>query len=324
MVIDNGKNTVEIYADGNNITGGIHEFFQSITVTDKKGISSDALRMVLTDPRQKMAEPETWKTLTVLINGVNLGDFEINEISGDIVTREIEVSGTAIDTQSMLKAKRSRSFEPGPLEKVVKKIAGDSGYTPEIGKAIGSIALEHINQVQQSDLSLLTDLAKKYGGIFKVASRRMVVTNDDATDTSGQPLPTMPINDPTQTDGRWTSTRRNKFKSVKAQWFDETINRPRYEKAGSGDPCDEIKKRFRSQEEAAHAAASKMKEYSKHDKKLSLTMPLNIDYAAGCPAQISNHGPEIDGEWYVEKMEHTVSVSAYDTTSIELVKELKK
>lgn len=314
------KTTIKISANGKEITNNILPFFSYLTLTDNKGLESDSFLLGISDPSSVLGEPETWVKLSFSVNGIEKGVFEVNEISGSIHTGDLEISGTALLTKGDIKIAKSRSFEELTVNDLVNKIAKEHGYLSVVGADISNINLGHINQVKESDLNLLTRIAEDNNAAFKISHERLIfIGADSGKNANGDDLPVMDINDPKITTGRWTAKKRDKVGGVKVAWLDEATNQMDYETIGSP-PYKEIKKQVRNKAEAARLAESEFKKLNKMDRDLSLNIPLNVKYMAGCKANISNHGDSINGEWEIESFIHRISLGQYDSTSITLVK----
>lgn len=321
MVIDNGRNTVDIIANGESIASVMTKYFKSITITDNSGSNSDAMTLSLVDPNLDLNEPESWSTLRILINGIDKGTFEVNDISGDIHGGAYDISGTAITTNNELKSVRSRSFEAITLGDLASSIASEHGFNSAIDSELGLIQLGHVNQVKESDLNLLTRLSEDNAATFKASHGRLVIKKrDEAKALNGDSLPVMAINNPKFTKGRWTKKRREAAGTVKAAWLNEERNLPEYAFAGSGTPIKEMNIQFKTKDEAQRAADSHLRKLNNLSGELSITMPLDVRYIAGCSAAISNHGKAVNGEWLIESFEHTVSADSYDVTVIKMKK----
>ncbi len=313
------KTTLEISSNGKDVTKNILPFFKSLTLTDKKGLESDSCLLAISDPALVLGEPESLVELSFTVNGVDKGVFEINEISGDIKTGDLEISGTALLTKGNFKIARSRSFEPLTISALVTQIANEHGYDSVIGTDIADIDLGYINQVKESDLNLLTRIAEDYDSTFKISHKRFVfIGADTGKNAGGDDLPVMSINDPEITTGRWTAKKREKVGGVKVGWLDEATNQMNYETIGS--PLHkEIKRQVKNKSEAENLAKSEFNKLEKMDRDLSINIPLNVRYVAGCNAEVSNHG-NINGEWLIESFVHTITLDSYDSTSITLAK----
>ncbi len=320
-MVDNGRNTIDFIVSGQSISENIREFFSSATITDNAKEQSDAFTLSLSDPHGKLNEPESWKKITIVVNGISLGEFEINEISGDIHGLTYDISGTAITTQNGLKAQRSRSFSNKSIGEILSTVASEHGYKPVVDSSIGGTVIEQVNQMAESDLNLLTRLASNHGAIFKATSDMLVIAPEGSkTNVRGDNLPTMQISEPNRTSGTFAKKMRDKTGTVKAAWLDESTNSNKYESAGSGTPLVELPKVYSSQQEAAKMASSKLKELNSMECELSLLMPLSVGYAAGCHAVISNHGSAVNGEWLIESFEHVISADGYDSTTVKMKK----
>lgn len=321
MVISNGRNTVDIIANGKSIASVMARYFKSITISDNSGTASDAMRLSLVDPNLELNEPESWKSLKILINGIDKGTFEVNDISGDIHGGTYEVSGTAITTNSEFKSIRSRSFEGVTLGDLAALIASEHGFSAVIDSELGGVSLGHVNQVMESDLNLLTRLCEDNAAVFKVTHERLVIKKrDESKGTDGSDLPVMPIDNPKLTNGTWSKKKRDAVAQVKAAWLNEGTNLIEYETAGVGTPIKEVPTQFKSKDEAARAAKSHLAKLNNLSAELTMSTPLDVRFVAGCSALISNHGAAVNGEWLIESFEHTVSADSYDLTVIKMKK----
>lgn len=310
--------SLEFSVNNKNVTDKILKFFTSLTLTDKKGTDSDSVLLNISDTKKELGEPESLVNLSVTVNGLDKGTFEVNDTSGDIHTGEIEISGTAMETRGGIKLAKSRTFELLTVSDLVSQIAGEHGYTPVIGDDVSSINLGHINQDKESDLNLLTRLASDNNATFKISHERLLfIGADTGRNATGDDLPIMIIDDPATTSGRWSSVKRDKITGVKVGWFNDAENDIQFEEIGSL-PFKELKRQGRDKEEAMSLATSEFKRQSKGGRSLELSIPLNVKYIAGCKVDISNHG-FIDGEWMIESMTHNISLSSYDNTLISLV-----
>ncbi|AUR88226.1 coil containing protein [Vibrio phage 1.111.B._10N.286.45.E6] len=321
MVIDNGRNTVDIIANGKSIATLMAKYFKSITIADNSGTTSDSMRLSLVDPNLEINEPESWKSLNILINGIDKGTFEINDISGDIHGGTYEISGTAITTNSELKSVRSRSFEGVTFGDLATSIASEHGFSVAIDSDVGSIALGHVNQVMESDLNLLTRIAEDNAAVFKVTHERLVIKKrDEAKGVNGDSLPVMILDNPKVTAGQWSKKKRDAVAQVKAAWLNEGTNLIEYETAGVGTPIKEVPIQFKNKDEASRAAKSHLAKLNNLSAELTMSMPLDVRFVAGCSADISNHGKAVNGEWLIESFEHTVSADSYDLTILKMKK----
>lgn len=319
-MVDTVKTSLAVRSNGVDITDKIKPYFEYLTITDKKGLESDSFTLALTDKDNQLGEPESFVLLEFIVNDINKGTFEVNDMGGDIKNiGQIEISGTSLKVKGSIKVPRSRSLEPLTISELVEQIANEHGYIPVVGNSVANIKLSHINQVKESDLNLLTRIAKDNNSTFKIADERLVFMNtDEGKNANGVDLPVMVISDPRNTTGRWTSKKRDKVGGVKVGWFDDDSNKMKFESVGEA-PFKEVKQQGKNSEEAKQMANSEYNKLDKMERGLELNLPLDVKNVAGCKALISNHG-FINGEWLVESFVHNISLDSYDNTSVSLVK----
>lgn len=321
MVKTINGNTVDLEVGGDNVTLSVSKYFSSITVNDNKEGVSDSFTLTLNDPRGEIVKPSRFKTMSVFINGVNKGDYEINSIGGNIHNTIINISGTSIPMSNSLRKPTSNSFTDISLEKLSDTIAKKNGLQSVVDVDLKGIIFDQINQVKESDLNLLSRLASDQSASMKVTKNHIVITKRDvANKVNGDALPIMPINDPSVTNGSWEEKSSEASGTIKASWLNENTNLEVYEKDGEGEPVTELPDRYATKKECIAAIKSARGKSDKSEISISLTIPLNVYYIAGCQAEIKNHTSIINGICEIESFSHTVSVSGYDMTSIKMVK----
>src|ERR1700754_1190564 len=75
------------------------------------------------------------------------------------------------------------------LGALVRNIAASSGLTAAVSSTFDNIKIPHIDQTNESDMNLLTRLARNYGAVMKPTSGHLVFAKKGAgTSVTGKPL----------------------------------------------------------------------------------------------------------------------------------------
>ncbi len=309
-----------VKANGNDITQAIKGRLLFLQITDSQGESSDTVDIEIDNRDQKVALPKTGASLDVSIgydnNLVFKGTFEVDELEEPLEIDTLRIHGKAAKIKQSFKAPKDASFDDITLGNLVKQIAGHHNFEPVINSNLASVMFEHIDQVAESDMNLLSRLVKDHGGIVKpVANKLLVLTKDEAKTASGKSISKIIINSPADSKGKVTITERSNYNTVKAYWFDEALQERQEVLAGNGEPVFVIRTRYKDQERAQAKADAKLRALQRGKKELNITRPLIPEMVAEGPVSISNHKASANGDWIVEEVVHTIGAHQLSTSS---------
>lgn len=319
------KPAYRIEANRSDITEVIRQRFRSMTITDNAGIKSDSLRITLADndPTAPILIPNTGAELEVWI-----GYDQESAKMGLYVVDEVEISGppgmmiirakAAPQKQSpggktALQTRKTRSWEAGlTLGGMVSTIAQEHGLTPAVPADISSQTLPHYDQVGESDMNLLTRVAAIYDALAKPADGKLLITPRAKSQTvSAKPLPVVRLAAMEITDWAVTIAERERYKTVKATWYDKDAGEEKTVSAGEGQPEKILRHAYKSEQEARSAATSDLKSGDRGQSTLSLTLPGRTDVIAEARLQLTDLHPGANGEWLINKATHTIDGTGY-------------
>ncbi|MCF1459023.1 MAG: hypothetical protein LPH21_16185, partial [Shewanella sp.] len=229
----------------------------------------------------------------------------------------LTIHAKAAKFKGSYKAPRDATFDDITLGQLVQQMADAHNYEAAVSPALAAVHYPHIDQVGESDMALLTRLAREQGAMAKpVANRLVVVPHDEAKTVSGKPLPPVEIGDPANSGGQVTITERSDYQAVVAHWFDEPAQQKVKERAGSGEPCYTLRQTYPSQAEAQAAAHAKLSALQRGKASLSLNRPLTPQIVAGGQVSLSNHRASANGVWLVEEVQHVIESGSVAYTSL--------
>ncbi|WP_236632102.1 contractile injection system protein, VgrG/Pvc8 family [Endozoicomonas montiporae] len=314
----------KILANGNDITRIIRDRFVSMSIRDAAGFNSDSVSITLDNRDGKIQFPATGAELDVHIGYVNAlvfkGTYQVTELEEPLDDDILMIHGTAAKMKSSLKAPRDVIYDDITLGELVEQVAQDNGYRAAVSDELASIHYEHIDQVGESDMNLLTRLARERKAFFKpVADRLVIVPKAESRTVTGKNIPPITLSDRENSTGRVVIQERTDFESVVAYWFSEEQQEKIPETAGSGEPQFVIRRKFKDAESALKAAEAKLGELQRGQKTLDITRPLDPSIVPEAPLILKNHKPSANGEWLVEQVEHTYQSNTVATTSASAV-----
>ena len=314
-----------IEADGHDITRLLQEHTAQITITDEAGYASDKLSISLSD--SGLVLPGTGTKLNVYAGYRNdlrwMGSYFVDEVTLSFAPDKMVISacGAPFEKKSEgvahIQTQKSRSFPAGTIEDLVTTIAHEHFLTPKVASSLASVQLAHINQIDESDMNLLTRIAFDHDAIAKANGGALLfVERGEGKNTKDEDMPVVTLNKSEVSSGSAKLSQRNAFKKVAATYRDTLNSRDVEVVAGEGEPVFRIKGMFATQEDAAKAVNKRLKALSRGKSTLSLKLPFNPELVAESRVNLQRFRTGIDRVWSVTRATHTIS-TAGGTTSIE-------
>ena len=306
-------------AAGADITGLIARRLIDLTLTDEAGIKSDSLDLTLDDRDARIALPSPGAAISVSLGYketglVFMGTYIADEVTLSGPPRTIAIRAQAADMGGRLKSMKTRNWDDVTLGRLVEAIAAEHGLKPAIAKTLAETAYEHIAQIDESDMNLLTRLAKPLDAIAAVKAQTLLLAERAAgKSVNGTPLPVIALTRGDIARYRVTMAERGKYRSVIAAFHDKETGKTRTVTAGEGDPALRIRHVYRNAQSAGQAARAKLKALTRGKAALSLTLPGNPAIAAESQIRLSGIRPGVDGLWSAASVTHSLDASGLKT-----------
>jgi hypothetical protein len=162
-------------------------------ITEHDGGHADELHFEISNYDGQMQKPTADQVVTVTFGWVETGTVKAGQFTVLEVTKKgplatFEVTAHSADLLKTLKQQKTRSWTTGKtLGDVISQVASDNGLTPAVDSTLQSIPIDKvIAQIRESDMHLLTRLARTYGALFKVSTGNLVfVPRGAGTTASG-------------------------------------------------------------------------------------------------------------------------------------------
>ncbi|WP_417842039.1 phage late control D family protein [Terasakiella sp.] len=323
------KPEFRLTANNADITATIKARLSSLRLTDAAGLEADHLEITLADHDDKNplelpaegAELELWlgydgkteKMGLFIVDKVRLqGPPDSMVISAKASVQATSESGAG-NTRQLLTTQKSRSWDAGTaLGAMVQKIAEEHGLKPAVADSLASVALPHVDQVNESDMALLTRLAKDYGAIAKPAGGNLVLAPRAQSKTvSGQALPVIELDRKDLTNYSAEISSRTKVGTVTAGWQDVDGAELRLVSVGEGEPVHRVRHPFKDATGAEKAARAQFQRMQRAAKTLTLTTPGNPALIAEAQIYLTGCRAAINGFWVITRVTHNFNKTNY-------------
>ncbi|WP_313473936.1 contractile injection system protein, VgrG/Pvc8 family [Stutzerimonas kunmingensis] len=314
---------------GDDITAAVMKRLVSISLTDNRGLDTDALEIQLSDHDGRLAIPPHRAEIRLWLGWsdtglVYKGAYAVDETEHTGAPDTLTIRAHSADLREQIKAKRERSWHQTSIGAVVQAIAGEHGLGNVIGEKLAGIAVPHIDQANESDMHLLSRLAAQHDAIAQVKDGKLFFTPiGQGTTAKGTTLPHVTL---TRADGdshRFLQADRNTHTGARA--FYNELNSALKESviAGAEANLKDIRHLYTDKAGAQAAADAEWSRMQRGSATLSYTL------ARGRPDLIpeltySLHGikPEISAiRWLGGNVRHSFTDAGY-TTSLELETDL--
>ena len=308
-----------ILANQQDVTNTLRDRLLSLRITDEAGTQSDTVEIQLDDRDATIQWPRHGAELDIFLGAdesqlTRMGLYIVDEIEHSGSPSTLTIRGKAADMRASIKAPKTRSWDGITLGALVKTIAGEQGLTAKIANQLASFPVGHIDQSNESDLHLLTRMARQHGAISKpVAGFLVFVPKGESKSATGQSLPLMDIPKHHITRHRMSQAERGKYPSVNAYWHDSNTAEKQRVVVGEGKPVYAIRHTYNNAQEATNAALATLQRLQRGIATLSLTLLGRPKLQAEGRIRIAGIRDPVNGEWIINRVEHQLDSSGLQT-----------
>jgi hypothetical protein len=309
----------QLRADGADISALVRDRMVSLRTIDEAGEQSDSLEVRLDDRGSAIAVPPTGAALELDLGTkeagvVTIGRYTVDEIGLEGPPASLLIVGKAADMRASLKTRKTRGFDRITLGDLVSRVSAEHGLTPKVAASLASVQIGHLDQTEESDLHLLTRLARQYDAIAKPAfGHLLMVPRGEARSAAGLALPEVSLGQTDLLQWRMRAADRGRYQSVIAYWQDTGSAVRTAERAGTDDPAYTIRFTFPDPEQARAAARARLSALQRGQASLSLTTSGRSDLIAEGKLSLSGVRSGVDGSWTITRVEHTLDQSGWLT-----------
>lgn len=309
----------QLIANGNDITQSIKDNLLSLAYTDNSGKESDRLTFAIAASNGMKTPPKgAVIKLALGFNGelVDKGQFVVDEISPSGPPRKLQFTAHAAPMNNskqsgVLQTQKTRSWDNVILGDVVKTVANDHGLVARVNSELNGIHIEHLDQVNESDMNLLSRLAQTYYAVSKPANGYWLFLKEgEAKSVSGKDLTDITLRPENVTSWQGQFGSRTQVKRVIAIYNDVATGEVKEVSVGTGQPEFRIVYKYPNYAEASAAVQARSKNVTSGSDTMDITMPATselIKLIAEGTFTLENFGDIEDGKWRITSIEWSLS-----------------
>ncbi|MFN6969601.1 phage late control D family protein [Acinetobacter sp. CS-2] len=324
------KPCFKVIANGSDISNVIEELFEYISVTDQTGIESDTCEIsLIDDPVTPISIPPRGAEMEILMGYddalVPMGKYIVDEIELEGPPEKMVIRGRAAaqtaskSGQVSMQTQKSRTWaKDTTIEATVRKIAKEHNLDFMVSDSLKAVKLPQTSQSDESDLSFLFRLAKRYDAICKPAGAKLLFVKRGEIQLDVLSLTRYQLS-------KWSMVRssRDSTGTVIAYWHEKAKAKKHEVKLGDGEPVRRLRHAYADAASAKAGAQAALDKSKRDEDKLSITLPGDPHVSAESPVTISEIRDGINGDWIVDSVTHKIDKSVGFNTSFEAVKNLK-
>lgn len=315
-----------VVLDGSDLTERLAPRLLDLTLTESRGDEADELNLRLHDHDGAVALPRRGVTLQVAIGYQGSGLFD----KGTFIVDDVEHSGSpdiitirarSADLTGAVRRRRERSWHDTSPGDILGALAGEHSLRPAVAEDLAGIAIDHLDQANESDINLLTRLGRRFDAVATVKAGTLIFARIGAGITAGgQPLPGVQITRASGDQHRYSVADRENYTGVRAYWGDRSAARRTGVLVGTSENEKKLQATYGSAAEARQHAEAEFKRLERGTAQLSYRLALGrADIYPEQTVTVSGFKPEIDGtDWLVTKATHSIDANGGFTTTLEL------
>ena len=306
---------------GQDITARINPRLISLTLTEGREGAADSLELRLSDHDGQLAMPAKGATNTLQLGWqgralLDKGTFKVDEVEHSGAPDELHITARSADVTQDARQRTDKSWHDTTLGTVLGDVATRMGVVPRIDSQLAALAVEHVDQTNESDVHFLSRLARQHDAVATIKQGKLLFLPINATKTStGKTLAAVHITRSSGDRHRYHSSEREAYTAVRAYWSDTGQARRKGAVAGSGKNEKRLKDTYGSQEDALAAAKAELQRVERGLATFEIDLALGQpQITPQTPVTVAGFKPEIDGTgWLVKTATHTLAESGLIT-----------
>ncbi|WP_051013581.1 contractile injection system protein, VgrG/Pvc8 family [Pararhodospirillum photometricum] len=168
-------------ADAQDVTEAVARSLVSLTLSDKPGLDSDELSLVIADPDGRVALPRRGVVLRLALGWdgerlVDKGTYRVDQVGHSGPPDQITIKARAADFTAGLKTQRELAYDGQTVGEIIAQIAERNGLHPAVASSLAGTAIPHVDQTNESDAHFLTRLGERFDAVATVKDSRLLFT----------------------------------------------------------------------------------------------------------------------------------------------------
>lgn len=317
--------------EGIDRTATVNNRLIDLSLTDKRGLEADELSITLSDHDAALPLPTKGNTIRLWLAApdgqlIDKGSYVIDEAEHSGSPDQMTIKSKSADMKGTLKVKRSESHHRTTLGELARKYADRHQLKVAISDEAASIPITHLDQTRESDMNVLSRLAREHDLVATVKQGKLtVIKAASGKSASGKTLPTITLTRASGDQHRYgRADRDSDYDGTAASYHDKKTGQTKtvhVDKDGKDkpDPSDKplvISKAAASEQQAKEKARAKAKQVKRQVATFELTLSVGRpNITPETPIKVQGFRPYIDQHnWTTVEVTHKLSGSGYQTS----------
>jgi phage protein D len=316
-----------ITLEGRDLSPLIAPDLISLSLSESRAEEADTLDIVLDDSRNTFAIPKRGANICVAIGWVGTplvdkGTFTVDEVEHSGAPDILTIRARSASMTNAMNERREHSWHGQTLGSIVRAIAGRHSLKAAVADALAAVAISHIDQTHESDMSFLTRLARRYDAVMNVKDLNLLfMPIGTGKSVSGKPLEVLELKRSSGNQHRYHIAQRESYSAVRAHYHSNGKAKRESVLVGSEDykAVKVLPEDYATEAEARAAAQAEYARAQRRQATMSYTLALGRpELYPEMPVVVSGFKPEIESTpWLVKKATHTIGEGGF-TTALEL------
>ncbi|WLS79729.1 phage late control D family protein [Erwinia pyri] len=211
--------------EGADITQKIEKRLMSLTLTDNRGFEADQLDIELDDADGQLMLPRRGVVLTLALGWqgqplIPKGSYTVDEIEHSGTPDRLTLRARSADFRATLNTRREKSWHKTTVGEIAREIAARNRLKLALGADVEKMAIDHLDQTNESDASFLMRLGRQCGAIACVKDGSLLfIRQGQGKTASGKVLPVITLKRKAGDSHRFTLADRDAYTGVIASWL---------------------------------------------------------------------------------------------------------
>ncbi|MCX4156989.1 MULTISPECIES: phage late control D family protein [Paraburkholderia] len=317
-----------ITLDGRDLSRLIAPSLISLSLKESRSDEADTIDLVIDDSKNTFAIPKRGANIKVAIGWVgeplvDKGTFSVDEVEHSGTPDILTIRARSASMTNQMHERREQSWHAQTIGSIVRAIAGRHSLKAAIADALATVAIAHIDQTHESDMSFLTRLAKRYDAVMNVKDLNLLfMPIGSGKSASGRALTVLNL---TRADGdthRYHVAQRESYSAVRAHYHSNNKGKRKSVVVG-GENNRNVKvlpEDYATEAEARAAAEGEFARTQRSQATFSYQLALGRpEVFPELPVNVAGFKPEInETPWLVKEATHTLNGDGGLTTSLEM------
>ncbi|MEB8638668.1 contractile injection system protein, VgrG/Pvc8 family [Cronobacter muytjensii] len=313
-----------------DITEKIRAGLVNISLTDYGGSSKQTDQLVVSVVSEALKVPAAGVIVQLGLGFgselVNKGSFVVDGATSGGEPRIVEFTAKAAPLNATrgagaVQSKKTRSWVNKTIDDIVSAVASEQGLTARVSTRYANQVIEQLDQVGESDASLITRLAARVDAVSKMTGGYWTFLPRGAGESaSGKPLQHVVIK--REQTSNWSYTRQSRTGdggggsngTFVVKYHDQASGQIKELRNGSGDPVIEAPLTEPSLAAAQELMPGVSGSAQKKQVSMSLSLPATpelVALTAECKITTSGFGSVEDREWTISSLNMTLSEQGF-------------